>query len=67
VEGHAAARTYAGEDGALAVGPLASNHATITGVASRIGEIIIDCHDPEAAAAFWCTALGYRVTVLAYR
>lgn len=29
---------------------------------SRIGEIIIDCHDPEAAAAFWCAALGYRVT-----
>jgi len=31
-------------------------------MASRIGEIIIDCHDPEAAAAFWCAALGYRVT-----
>jgi hypothetical protein len=31
-------------------------------MASRIGEIIIDCADPEAAAAFWCAALGYRVT-----
>jgi len=29
---------------------------------SRIGEIIIDCPDPEASAAFWCEALGYRVT-----
>lgn len=31
-------------------------------MASRIGEMIIDCGDPEAAAAFWCAALGYRVT-----
>ena len=31
-------------------------------VASRIGEITIDCQDPEAAAAFWCAALGYRIT-----
>lgn len=29
---------------------------------SRIGEIIIDCSDPERAATFWCAALGYRVT-----
>jgi catechol 2,3-dioxygenase-like lactoylglutathione lyase family enzyme len=29
---------------------------------SRIGEIIFDCADPEASAAFWCAALGYRVT-----
>jgi catechol 2,3-dioxygenase-like lactoylglutathione lyase family enzyme len=29
-------------------------------MASRIGEIIIDCPDPEAAAAFWRAALGYR-------
>lgn len=28
---------------------------------SRIGEMIIDCTDPEAVAAFWCGALGYRV------
>jgi catechol 2,3-dioxygenase-like lactoylglutathione lyase family enzyme len=29
---------------------------------SRIGEITIDCPDPEASAAFWCAALGYRIT-----
>jgi catechol 2,3-dioxygenase-like lactoylglutathione lyase family enzyme len=29
---------------------------------SRIGEIVVDCADPEASAAFWCAALGYRVT-----
>lgn len=29
---------------------------------SRIGELIVDCSDPEAAAAFWCAALDYRVT-----
>jgi hypothetical protein len=28
---------------------------------SRIGEMIIDCTDPEASAAFWCAALGYKV------
>lgn len=28
---------------------------------SRIGEMIIDCTDPEASAAFWCAALGYRI------
>ena len=27
---------------------------------SRIGEMIIDCADPERVAAFWCAALGYR-------
>ncbi|MGI9666701.1 MAG: VOC family protein [Acidimicrobiia bacterium] len=31
-------------------------------MASRIGEIIIDCIDPDRAATFWCAALGYRVT-----
>jgi catechol 2,3-dioxygenase-like lactoylglutathione lyase family enzyme len=31
-------------------------------MASRIGEIIIDCPDPKAAASFWCAALGYRAT-----
>jgi hypothetical protein len=31
-------------------------------MASRIGEIIVDCSDPEAAAAFWCAALDYRIT-----
>lgn len=29
---------------------------------SRIGEITVDSIDPEADAAFWCGALGYRVT-----
>ena len=28
---------------------------------SRIGEIVIDCPDPEVAATFWCAALGYRI------
>lgn len=28
----------------------------------RIGEIVMDCRDPERAATFWCAALGYRVT-----
>lgn len=28
----------------------------------RIGEFVIDCSDPLAAAQFWCAALGYRVT-----
>lgn len=27
---------------------------------SRIGEIIVDCADPDLVAAFWCAALGYR-------
>lgn len=31
-------------------------------MASRIGEIIVDCSDPETAAAFWCAALDYRIT-----
>jgi catechol 2,3-dioxygenase-like lactoylglutathione lyase family enzyme len=28
----------------------------------RIGEISLDCSDPERAAQFWCAALGYRIT-----
>jgi catechol 2,3-dioxygenase-like lactoylglutathione lyase family enzyme len=28
----------------------------------RIGELSIDCADPERAAAFWCAALGYHET-----
>lgn len=28
----------------------------------RIGEFVLDCPDPVAAAEFWCEALGYRVT-----
>src|SRR5262245_9151416 len=31
-------------------------------MASRIGEIIIECPDPDVVAAFWCAALGYRET-----
>lgn len=27
----------------------------------RIGDIVIDSSNPEAAAQFWCAALGYRV------
>lgn len=27
----------------------------------RIGDIVIDSGNPEAAAEFWCAALGYRV------
>jgi hypothetical protein len=30
-------------------------------MASRIGDIIVDCHDPEVLAAFWCEVLGYRI------
>ncbi len=30
-------------------------------LAVRIGDIVIDCNDPVAAADFWCAALGYRV------
>ena len=28
---------------------------------SRLVAVALDCHDPEALAAFWCAALGYRV------
>ncbi|MEU7875968.1 VOC family protein [Dactylosporangium sp. NPDC049140] len=31
-------------------------------MASKIGDIIMDCADPEVSAAFWCAALDYRVT-----
>lgn len=27
----------------------------------RISEIVLDSRDPERAAEFWCSALGYRV------
>jgi hypothetical protein len=37
-------------------------YATMAGMSSRIGEIVVDCADPEASAAFWCAALGYRET-----
>ncbi|BCY11631.1 VOC family protein [Actinoplanes sp. L3-i22] len=28
---------------------------------SRIGDIVVDCADPELMAAFWSAALGYRI------
>jgi catechol 2,3-dioxygenase-like lactoylglutathione lyase family enzyme len=28
---------------------------------SRLTEIVVDCQDPEAQAAFWAAALGYHV------
>ena len=28
---------------------------------SRFTEIVIDCHDPQRLAEFWCQVLGYRV------
>ena len=28
---------------------------------SRLTEIVVDCHDPAALAAFWAAALGYHV------
>jgi Glyoxalase-like domain len=31
-------------------------------MASRLTEVVVDCHDPVALAAFWSAALGYHVT-----
>ncbi|NJC82697.1 VOC family protein [Planosporangium mesophilum] len=28
---------------------------------SRVGDIVIDCADPERLADFWCRVLGYRI------
>jgi hypothetical protein len=28
---------------------------------SRLTEIVVDCHDPVAQAAFWAAALDYHV------
>ncbi|MFF9410778.1 VOC family protein [Streptomyces anandii] len=28
---------------------------------SRFTELVVDCHDPERLAAFWCAALGFKV------
>jgi catechol-2,3-dioxygenase len=28
---------------------------------SRVGDIVIDCADPELLAEFWCGVLGYQV------
>jgi catechol-2,3-dioxygenase len=30
-------------------------------MASRVGDIVIDCNDPEVLSGFWCEVLGYRV------
>jgi catechol 2,3-dioxygenase-like lactoylglutathione lyase family enzyme len=27
----------------------------------RLTEIVVDCHDPDAQAAFWSAALGYHI------
>jgi catechol 2,3-dioxygenase-like lactoylglutathione lyase family enzyme len=29
---------------------------------SRVGDIVIDCADPERLAEFWCGVLGYRIS-----
>ncbi len=34
---------------------------TVTGVACRLSEIVVDSRDPEALAAWWAQVLGYRV------
>jgi catechol-2,3-dioxygenase len=28
---------------------------------SRVGDIVIDCADPERLAQFWCGVLGYQI------
>ncbi|SOD63498.1 Catechol 2,3-dioxygenase [Streptomyces zhaozhouensis] len=28
---------------------------------SRFTELVVDCHDPERLAAFWCAVLGFTV------
>ena len=30
-------------------------------MASRISELVVDCHDPQRLAAFWCEVLGFVV------
>jgi hypothetical protein len=30
-------------------------------MASRLTEIVVDCHDPVGQGAFWAAALGYHV------
>lgn len=32
---------------------------TLTGMACRISELVLDCADPERLAAFWSEVLGY--------
>jgi hypothetical protein len=30
-------------------------------MASRFSELVVDCKDPDALAAFWCAVLDYRI------
>ena len=30
-------------------------------MASRFTELVVDCHDPERLAAFWCAVLDFKV------
>ena len=30
-------------------------------MACRITELVLDCHDPDRLAEFWCAVLGYEV------
>ena len=30
-------------------------------MAARLSELVLNCHDPELLATFWCAVLGYRV------
>ncbi|WP_335939376.1 VOC family protein [Streptomyces sp. PTD5-9] len=30
-------------------------------MASRLNEVVVDCHDPERLAAFWCEVLDFKV------
>lgn len=32
------------------------------GSRARLGAVIVQCHDPEALAAFWCGLLGLQVS-----
>lgn len=39
--------------------PAADVVPTVTGMASRISELVLDCADPELLARFWGDVLGY--------
>ena len=34
---------------------------TVSGMACRFTELVVDCRDPDALAAFWAAVLDYRV------
>lgn len=38
---------------------LSGRLSTLTGMACRISELVIDCADPDRLAAFWSEVLGY--------